>query len=274
MVGFEMLLDYVSSKGGDRRLHPGAGARGRARRDHRQRDRPGRVPDRRGEDPPRPRGLQPVGARPAVPEAARHARGHRQPRRLPRERRVVVHHRPDRRRSTAAGRCTSGPMRRRSTARSRSSPVPGTGSARRSRVALADAGARVAVTHHDGRWRAERGGRAGRGARGRRARRPLDGVRRRRGGRDRRACSASRPCSSTAPGSTGSARPSPSRTRTGPSILDVNLTGVYRCCRAFGGAHARGRAGSHRQHRVDHRPGGRRCRAARPTARARRASSG
>ena len=54
LVGFDMLLDYVSSKGGivgfTRALAHEIGPDGIDG----QRDRSGRLPDRRGEDPPRP----------------------------------------------------------------------------------------------------------------------------------------------------------------------------------------------------------------------------
>ena len=65
---------------------------------------PGRVPDGRRAHPPRPRGLQPLRARPAEPEAPRHARGPRERRRVPGLGPRLLRDRPDARASAAAGR--------------------------------------------------------------------------------------------------------------------------------------------------------------------------
>ena len=74
-------------------------------------------------------------ARAAVPEAARHAGGHRQPRRLPRQRRLVVHHRPDGRDRRRLGDALTGrAMLACSTGSSPWSPAPARASARRSRL--------------------------------------------------------------------------------------------------------------------------------------------
>ncbi len=68
-IGMTHLLDYVSSKGAVIVVHAGARPRDRPGGRHRERDLAGRVPDRRGEDPPGPGGVQPVDSRPAEPQA-------------------------------------------------------------------------------------------------------------------------------------------------------------------------------------------------------------
>ena len=90
-----MLLDYVVVEGWHRRLHARARARGRAGGDHGQRDRAGRLPDGRREDPPRSRGLhqwvldQQSLKRRGTPEDIGNLVV------FLAERRLVVHHRPD-----------------------------------------------------------------------------------------------------------------------------------------------------------------------------------
>ena len=132
LVGFEMLLDYVSSKGGivgfTRALAHEVGPEGTTV----NAIAPGAFPTDAEKIHPDPGGLQPVGARPAVHQAPRHARGHRQPRRLPLQRRIVVHHRTDRRHRRRLGDALAAWSCRRSRARSQSSPAPGTALERRS----------------------------------------------------------------------------------------------------------------------------------------------
>ena len=129
-----LLLDYVVSKGGvigftralARELGPeGITVNAIA---------PGGVPDGRREDPPEPRGVQRAGSSSSRPEAPRHAGGHRQPRRVPRQRRLLVHHRPDDRDRRRLGDALTAGQCRGSTASSRSSPAPARASARRSRL--------------------------------------------------------------------------------------------------------------------------------------------
>src|SRR5262249_32054113 len=91
-------------------------------------------------------GLQQLGARAAVPEAARHARRHREPRRLLLERRVVVHHRSDRRDRRRLGDALAmGALDGEVAVVTGARQGIGAAIAR----GLAGAGARVAVTHHD-----------------------------------------------------------------------------------------------------------------------------
>ena len=93
--GMANLLPYVASKGGNRRPDARACARGRRRSDPGQHRRAGRVPDRRRDDPPRPRGLQPLRDRAAVPQAPWLARRARRRCRVPGQRPRFIRHRPD-----------------------------------------------------------------------------------------------------------------------------------------------------------------------------------
>ena len=95
-IGWAGFLDYVVVQGRGRRLHADARPGGRPRRRYRQRHLPRRVPHRRGEGSSRSRSPQPPHPRAAMPQAPGHPRGRRQPGRLPRRRRRLVHHRPDR----------------------------------------------------------------------------------------------------------------------------------------------------------------------------------
>ena len=243
-----MLLDYVSSKGGDRRLHPGAGARGRAGRDHGQRDRA------RARSPPTPRRSTPT---PRATTSGCSTSSACKRRGTPEDiGNLVVFLASDassfitgqtdrdrRRLGDALGRWA------RSTARSRSSPERGTGSARRSRAALADAGARVAVTHHDQAvaegLAAELGPEHAGFALDVRSTASVDAA---------AAAVAERLGEPTVlVNSAGVNKIGPAESFTDDDwerILDVNLTGVLPVLPGVRRAHAGGRARLHRQHRA------------------------